>query len=217
MGIIILLRHGQSQWNRANLFTGWVDILLSHQGVEEAKIAGKKLKELPPLDAVFTSALMRAQMTASLALLEGSEKEPFFVHEEEPMKSKSRLYGKREETLPVYLSSALNERCYGELQGLDKDEVRARFGKEQVERWRRGFHDVPPHGESLAMTKARTLPYFYERILPLVRLDKTVLVVAHGNSLRSIIMEIEQLSEEEILHRELSTGEMVIYHDRDIP
>jgi 2,3-bisphosphoglycerate-dependent phosphoglycerate mutase len=216
MGIIILLRHGQSQWNLANLFTGWVDILLSHQGIKEAQDAGKKLQTLPPIDIVFTSCLIRAQMTASIALLEGSQKEPFFVHEEEPMKSKSRLYGTREQALPMFISPALNERCYGELQGLNKDEVRARFGAEQVQKWRRSFHEVPPGGESLAMTKARTLPYFYENILPKVRENKTVLVVAHGNSLRSIIMEIEKLSEEEILHRELATGEMVIYHDRDI-
>ncbi|WP_068311144.1 2,3-bisphosphoglycerate-dependent phosphoglycerate mutase [Polycladidibacter hongkongensis] len=187
--LLVLVRHGQSEWNLKNLFTGWKNPDLTEQGVEEATAAGKKLKDLNlSFDMAFTSDLTRAQHTLKL------------IQEQ-----------LGQEDLPVTKDQKLNERDYGDLTGMNKDEARQQFGEEQVHIWRRSYDVPPPGGESLKMTAERTLPYYNAEILPKVLEGNRVIVAAHGNSLRSIIMELEGLSEEEILQRELATGKPVIY------
>ena len=188
-GTLILVRHGQSDWNLKNLFTGWRNPDLTEQGIGEARNTGKKLKAAGYVpDVYFTSALRRAQHTLDLILEE---------------------LGITEVT--ITRSKLLNERDYGDLSGLNKDDARAKWGEEQVLIWRRSFDVPPPGGESLKDTAARTLPYYDAEIVPLLKAGKTVLVAAHGNSLRSIVMAIENLTPEQILKRELATGEPVIY------
>jgi 2,3-bisphosphoglycerate-dependent phosphoglycerate mutase len=188
-GTLILVRHGQSEWNLKNLFTGWKNPDLTPQGVEEAKATGKKLRDAGLVPTVyFTSALRRAQHTLDLILDE---------------------LGITEVT--ITRSKALNERDYGDLAGLNKDDAREKWGEEQVLIWRRSYDVPPPGGESLKDTAARTLPYYEDVILPFVKEGETVLVAAHGNSLRSIVMAIEELTPDEILKREIGTGEPVIY------
>jgi 2,3-bisphosphoglycerate-dependent phosphoglycerate mutase len=216
MGCLILLRHGESMWNRLNLFCGWVDVPLSKRGIREAQQAGEALVGVT-IDVVFTSVLQRAIETALIALAEHpSGRVPVMVHEGSGPQSRwslppAELQG---QLIPVFQSAALNERMYGELQGLNKDLARERFGVEQVQIWRRSFDEAPPGGESLQMTAQRTLPYFREAILPRLERGETVLVAAHGNSLRSIIMDIERMSPEQILQFELATGEPRIYQYR---
>ncbi len=207
---LILLRHGQSIWNKKNLFTGWVDIPMSQEGIDEAIRAGKKIENLP-IDLVFTSTLIRAQMTVPLALLHHkSGKIPVFIH---PGEERCRVYNKEaeKELIPVYCFEALNERMYGRLQGFNKGETAEKYGAEQVKIWRRSYAGRPPDGESLEMTAQRTLPCFQKEIVPHLQKGKTVLIAAHGNSLRSIVMEIEGLSQEEVVALELPTGEPRIY------
>ena len=187
--LLVLVRHGQSDWNLKNLFTGWKDPDLTEQGVAEAKTAGRKLKEQGlSFDLAFTSVLTRAQHTLNLMLAEIGQT-----------------------GLPTQKNLALNERDYGDLSGLNKDDARKKWGEDQVLIWRRSYDVPPPGGESLKDTAARTLPYYEDRILPVVRAGETVLVAAHGNSLRSMVMAIEGLTPDEILKRELATGEPVIY------
>jgi len=188
-GTLILVRHGESEWNLKNLFTGWRNPDLTEKGIGEAKGTGTRLKAagLVP-DAYFTSALRRAQHTLDLIL------EQLEITE-----------------VTITRSKLLNERDYGDLSGLNKDDARAKWGEEQVLIWRRSYDVPPPGGESLKDTAARTLPYFDAEILPLLKAGKTVLVAAHGNSLRSIVMAIEKLTPDEILKRELATGEPVVY------
>ena len=211
---LVLLRHGASLWNDLNLFTGWVDVPLSKKGINEAIQAGIKLKDFTP-DVIFTSTLIRAQTTMVLVMAENNSGKVLVVlHQDEgKMAEWSKIYDKKtQETLiPAYEAWQLNERMYGELQGLNKDEARARFGKEQVHLWRRSYDIPPPGGESLKICAERTLPYYREKIVPQLKEGKNVLVVAHGNSLRSIIMAIEGLSEEAVLNLELATGDPVIY------
>jgi 2,3-bisphosphoglycerate-dependent phosphoglycerate mutase len=185
----VLVRHGQSDWNLKNLFTGWEDPDLSEQGIAEAKAAGRKLKATGHrFDIAFTSALKRAQHTLSLMLEE---------------------LGQRD--LVTIKDQALNERDYGDLTGLNKDEARKRWGKEQVHIWRRSFDIPPPGGESLKDTADRVLPYFRSQVLPRVLKGERVLISAHGNSLRALIMELEKLSGDEIVVRELATGIPIVY------
>jgi 2,3-bisphosphoglycerate-dependent phosphoglycerate mutase len=188
-GTLILVRHGESEWNLKNLFTGWRNPDLTEKGIGEARATGKKLKAagLVP-DVYFTSALRRAQHTLDLILEEMGITD-----------------------LTITRNKALNERDYGDLSGLNKDDARAKWGEEQVLIWRRSYDVPPPGGESLKDTAARTLPYFDAEILPALKAGKTVLVAAHGNSLRSIVMSIEQLTPEQILKREIATGEPVVY------
>ncbi len=187
--LLVLVRHGQSEWNLKNLFTGWKDPDLTEKGVAEARAAGVKLKALGVrFDVAFTSALSRAQKTCALILEEIGQPE-----------------------LPVIEDKALNERDYGDLTGLNKDDARERWGEEQVHIWRRSFDIPPPGGESLKGTAERVLPYFRSHILPRVERGERVLVAAHGNSLRALVMELEGLSGEEILKRELATGAPIIY------
>ena len=186
--LLVLVRHGQSEWNLKNLFTGWKNPDLTEQGVEEARKAGRALKDMKlEFDEAFTSDLLRAQRTLALMQEEmGTD-------------------------LPVTQDQALNERDYGDITGMNKDEAREKFGEEQVHIWRRSFDVPPPGGESLKMTAERVLPYFEKEILPRVLAGKRILVSAHGNSLRALIMELEDLTPEEILKRELGTGTPIIY------
>ena len=187
--LLVLLRHGQSDWNLKNLFTGWKDPDLTELGVAEAKEAGRKLKAQGfTFDIAFTSALTRAQHTLDLMLTELGQT-----------------------SLPVTRHLALNERDYGDLSGLNKDEARKKWGEEQVLIWRRSYDVPPPGGESLKDTLARTLPYYVQEILPCVLRGERTLVAAHGNSLRALIMVLEKLSPENILKRELATGVPIIY------
>lgn len=188
-GTLILVRHGQSDWNLKNLFTGWRNPDLTEKGQGEARATGQKLKAAGLLPEVyFTSALRRAQHTLDLILEELGVTD-----------------------VVITRNKALNERDYGDLSGLNKDDARKKWGEEQVHIWRRSFDVPPPGGESLKDTAARTLPYFDAEILPQLKAGKTVLIAAHGNSLRSIVMAIEKLTPEQILDRELGTGEPVVY------
>ncbi len=188
-GTLILVRHGQSEWNLKNLFTGWRNPDLTEQGIEEARATGRKLKSAGIVpDLYYTSALRRAQHTLDLMLEEMGI-----------------------DNVTIVRNTALNERDYGDLAGLNKDDARARWGEEQVHVWRRSFDVPPPGGESLKDTAARTLPYYEREILPALKQGKTVLVAAHGNSLRALVMAIEGLSPDEILAREIATGEPTVY------
>jgi 2,3-bisphosphoglycerate-dependent phosphoglycerate mutase len=186
---LILCRHGQSDWNLKNLFTGWRDPALTEQGVAEAHAAGQRLKALGlKADVAFTSALSRAQHTTAIILEELGQS-----------------------GLETIRDQALNERDYGDLSGLNKDEARVKFGEDQVHIWRRSYDVPPPGGESLKDTAARVLPYYIHTVQPQVMAGKTVLVGAHGNSLRALIMALEGLSGEEIVKRELDTGVPIVY------
>lgn len=187
--LLVLVRHGQSEWNLKNLFTGWRDPDLTALGVEEAKKAGTRLKaDGYQFDIAFTSALSRAQKTLDLALTELGQT-----------------------GLPIVADQALNERDYGDLAGLNKDDARVKWGEEQVHIWRRSYDISPPGGESLRDTVARVLPYYVTQILPKVLQGNRVLVAAHGNSLRALIMVLENHTPESIMKRELATGVPVIY------
>ncbi|EPP36118.1 2,3-bisphosphoglycerate-dependent phosphoglycerate mutase [Chlamydia avium] len=212
MSFLILLRHGKSVWNEKNLFTGWVDIPLSQQGIDEAIQAGKIIQDYP-IDYIFTSSLIRSLMTALLAMTHHrSKKIPYIIHKDEQHDLMSKIYSDEEKNMiPLYCSSALNERMYGELQGKNKEETVKQFGEEQVRLWRRSYKVAPPNGESLYNTGERTIPYFQKNIFPLLKSGKHVFVSAHGNSLRSLIMAIEKLSEEEVLSLEIPTGKPLIY------
>lgn len=212
---LILMRHGKSLWNERNIFTGWVDIPLSEKGVEEAIKGGKELAKVP-IDGIFVSALMRAQMTASLAMLHHeSQRVPVFVHSEGSKEEEwAKIFDEdsKKMTIPTISAWQLNERMYGQLQGKNKQKTREEFGEKQVHIWRRSFNIAPPKGESLKDTANRTLPYFKEKIIPLLDLGKNILISAHGNSLRSITMFLEDLSEEEIVKVEIPTGKPIIYN-----
>lgn len=212
---LIMLRHGQSEWNRLNLFTGWVDIPLSKLGVEESIKAGKKIADIP-IDIIFTSTLIRGQMTAMLAMNEHkSGKVPVVLHTGEgKMEEWSKIYSKEAEgtCVPVICAWQLNERMYGKLQGLNKQETREKYGEEQVKIWRRSYNVAPPDGESLEMTAQRSIPYFKERIVPYLERGKNVFISAHGNSLRSIAMVLDNLSHEQVVHLEIPTGLPIIYN-----
>lgn len=186
---LVLVRHGQSDWNLKNLFTGWRDPDLSEKGVAEARDAGRRLRAAGlTFDIAFTSALSRAQRTLALMLEELGQTDLETVRDE-----------------------AVNERDYGELSGLNKDDARARWGEEQVHVWRRSYDVPPPGGESLRDTGARVWPYYIHRIQPRVLGGGTVLVAAHGNSLRALIMALEGLTPNEIVSRELATGVPIVY------
>lgn len=188
---LITVRHGQSQWNLENRFTGWVDIDLTEDGKEEARKAGEYIKG-QPVDLVFTSGLIRAQHTASI-IMDVAEIQQ----------------------LPVVKNEALNERHYGDLQGLNKDDTRAKYGEEQVHIWRRSYDTPPPGGESLKMTQERVLPYFRQEILPKLEGGQNIMVVAHGNSLRALIMELNGLTPTDILQLNIPTGKPYMYEYND--
>jgi len=186
--LLVLVRHGQSEWNLKNLFTGWKDVDLTEAGIAEARAAGRKLKAQGlGFDIAYTSALKRAQRTLDLMLEEMGQK------------------------LPIIRDQALNERDYGDLVGMNKDDARKKWGEEQVHIWRRSYDVPPPGGESLKDTVARALPYYVQEIQPRVLRGEHVLISAHGNSLRALIMVLERLTPEQILKRELGTGVPIIY------
>jgi 2,3-bisphosphoglycerate-dependent phosphoglycerate mutase len=213
MSLLILLRHGQSMWNKLNVFTGWVNVPLSEKGIQEALHAGEQLSDIR-IDEIHTSTLMRAQQTAMIALSKHSSgKVPVLINTDPQFEKKFSIHSEpaKHNTIPTYADWRLNERFYGELQGLNKQDTRDTYGDEQVKIWRRSFDVPPPEGESLKMTKERTMPCFNERIVPALEGGKNILVSAHGNSLRSIIMSIENLSKDEILNFEIATGVPRIY------
>ncbi|KAK6791956.1 hypothetical protein RDI58_011037 [Solanum bulbocastanum] len=215
---LILIRHGESMWNEKNLFTGCVDVPLTSKGVDEAIEAGKRIRHLP-IDVVYISALIRSQMTAMLALTENHcKKVPIIVHDEtEQAKVWSQIYseGTEMQSVPVIKAWQLNERMYGELQGFNKLETAERCGKEQVYKWRRSYDARPPNGESLEMCLRRAVTFFKEQIEPQLSSGKNVMVVAHANSLRSILMYLDKLTAEEVIHLELSTGVPMLYIYRE--
>ena len=186
MAKLVLVRHGQSLWNLEDRFTGWVDVPLTDKGREEARGAGDKLKDIR-FDVAYTSVLSRAQETLDI-ILEVLAQQP-----------------------PVIRDQALNERHYGDLQGLNKKKTAERYGADQVKLWRRSYDTPPPNGEALKNTAERTLPFFDRAILGDLQLGKNVLVVAHGNSNRSIVMKLDQLSKEQVIELELGTGVPLVY------
>lgn len=211
---LMMMRHGESVWNRQNLFTGWVDIPLSAKGIEESIEGGKKIAHMP-IDVIFTSSLIRAQMTAMLAVMNHSSgKIPCVQHPGEgKLEEWAKIYSQttQESCIPVYKAWELNERMYGRLQGMNKQEIREKFGNEQVQVWRRSFDQAPPEGESLALTAERSIPYFKERIFPILKEGKNVFISAHGNSLRSIVMFLDDLTKDQVIHLEIATGEPILY------
>ena len=187
--LLVLVRHGQSEWNLKNLFTGWKDPDLTEQGVREAHEAGKKLKAKGfHFDIAYTSALGRAQRTLKIMLEELGQ-----------------------QGLATVKDQALNERDYGDLTGLNKDDARVKWGEEQVHIWRRSYDVPPPGGESLKMTAERVLPYYESTILPRVLKGERVLVAAHGNSLRALVMQIDGLTQEQVLKLNIATGAPIVY------
>ena len=187
MATLVLIRHGESQWNLENRFTGWVDIPLTDKGREEARKGGEKIKSIR-FEKAYTSVLQRAIETLQIILKVISQ-----------------------ENIPVEKDQALNERHYGDLQGLNKAETAKKYGDEQVHIWRRSYDIAPPNGESLKDTAARTLPYFEEKIIPDLKAGKNILVSAHGNSLRSIVMSLDKMTKEQVLKLNLGTGVPIIY------
>ena len=187
MARLVLLRHGESQWNLENRFTGWVDVPLSPKGIEEAKQAGEKLSGLT-FDRAFTSVLTRANETLRLVL---------------------EAIGQT--TIPIEKDKALNERMYGDLQGLNKAETAKKYGDAQVKIWRRSYDVKPPGGESLKDTADRALPYYEKMIKPHLMKGETIIIAAHGNSLRALVMELDQLSKEEVLELNIPTGVPLLY------
>jgi len=186
---LVLVRHGQSEWNKKNLFTGWKDPELTNQGIEEAIKAGKDLKTKNiKFDIMFTSDLLRAQETGRLILENMGQSD-----------------------IPVIKNQCLNERNYGDLAGLNKDDAREKWGEEQVHVWRRSFDVPPPGGESLKDTAERVLPYFHSEIFPKVEDGLDVLIAAHGNSLRALVMELEEINSDEIVKLEIATGDPLTY------
>ncbi len=187
MTTLVLVRHGESQWNLENRFTGWIDVPLTDKGREEARRAGEKMKGIK-FDKAYTSVLQRANETLTIIL---------------------KIIG--QEKIPIEKDQALNERHYGDLQGLNKAETAKKYGDEQVHIWRRSYDVAPPNGESLKDTAARTLPYFEKKIVPDLKAGKNILVAAHGNSLRSIVMHLDKLTREQVLELNLGTGIPIIY------
>ncbi len=187
MARLVLLRHGESQWNLENRFTGWVDVPLSPKGIEEAKSAGEKLREVK-FHRAFSSVLMRANETLRIVL---------------------EVIGQA--GIPIEKDKALNERMYGELQGLNKAETAQKYGDAQVKIWRRSYDVRPPGGESLKDTAERTLPYYEKMIKPHLLKGETIIIAAHGNSLRALVMELDQLSKEAVLELNIPTGVPLLY------
>ncbi len=187
MAHLILVRHGESEWNAKGLWTGWTDVSLSEKGIKEAQQAAEEIKDIQPTIA-FTSKLKRAQQTLD--------------------EIKKILHC---ESIPTYQSESLNERDYGDLTGKNKWKIKEEFGEEQFNKWRRSYDEQPPHGESLHDVYNRVIPYYQEKILPELEANKNVIIAAHGNSLRALVKYLENISYEDIAHLEIATGEVYVY------
>lgn len=187
MAYLVLVRHGESEWNAKGLWTGWTDISLSEKGIHEAQEAGNEIKDIS-VNVAFTSKLIRAQQTLD--------------------EIKKILHC---ESIPTYQSEALNERDYGDLTGKNKWKIKEEFGDEQFNKWRRSFDEQPPHGESLHDVYNRVIPYYKEKILPVLEAHKNVIIAAHGNSLRALVKYLENISDEDIAKLEIATGEVYVY------
>ena len=213
MGKLVLIRHGQSIWNKQNRFTGWADVSLSQKGLKEARMAARKLKDFK-FDTAFTSHLIRAQETLFEILNRNKNCNHYIRIHEDGSNWYSHYKHKKEDDfdLKVYTNEALNERYYGDLQGLNKDESRAKFGSKLVHLWRRSYTKAPPGGNPLKVTYKRTIPYYKSKIEPRLRKGENIIVAAHGNSLRSIIKYVENISDEKIADLELETGVPYIYN-----
>ncbi len=213
MGKLVLVRHGQSAWNLKNVFTGWVDVPLTPKGIEEAQNAGQSLADIA-FDVVYTSVQLRALETAMIIMAYNkSEKTPIVMHSEGKMHDWGKIYNPEmvENTIPVLRDWHLNERYYGELQGLNKTETAEKYGKEQVHQWRRSYDVPPPNGECLKDTATRTIPFFKDEIYTKLEKGENILISAHGNSLRSIVMYLDELNEEQVLKLEIPTGKPITY------
>lgn len=215
MGKLILIRHGESVWNTRSVFTGWIDVPLTQSGIIEAAKAGHAVAGTD-IDVVYTSALVRAMQTALIVLLGAQQKRtPYMIHN--IFDRYSRRYHKlnkdiADNMIPVYRCWQLNERYYGELQGHSKSRIAELFGVEKVLSWRRGYRARPPKGESLRDTARRTMPFFNRNIMRELRAGKNVLISAHANSLRSIIMNLDNLSEEQVACLEIDTAKPIVYN-----
>lgn len=211
-GKLFLVRHGNSTWNQKELFTGWVNVTLSAKGIDEATRAGIALSK-EKIDIVFTSELLRAQMTAAIIMIY-SENPPLVFQPQDGADPKF-IHNAQEVTTGI-IAQELNERCYGSLQGLNKAATSEKYGADQVLLWRRSFDEVPPDGESLAMVCQRVIPYYQAVIEPLLAEGKNILIAAHGNSLRALIMHIEKIPSEEIAKLEIATSEIRTYEASQI-
>lgn len=209
---LVIVRHGESLWNKENRFTGWMDIDLSEKGLKEAKKVGKILKNYR-FDSIYVSHMIRAIHTLQLILEQTKDKRvPIIYHEDDKdIRKRERHTGNPLNELNIYQSKAIAERYYGDLQGLDKTETAKKFSDEQVHIWRRSFDVRPPNGESLKDTLKRVLPYWEKKIKKDLKDGKTVLIVAHGNSLRAIVKYLEKISDQDIPNHEIPTGMSIEY------
>jgi len=209
MSKLVLVRHGESQWNKKHIFTGWADVSLTGQGIEEVQLLAKKLKDIK-FDVMFTSRLERARTTLLMIAAE-QEKTAIFIH---GRKEYDAIFDDKE-NVPVFSHRDLNERYYGLLQGMKKDYARDKFGEEQVHAWRRSYDTRPPKGESLHDVYKRVVPYFTKNIIPVLETEKNVLVSAHGNSLRALIKHIDDISDDDIVNLNIAPGDAIIYSMQD--
>ena len=208
---LVLIRHGESVWNKLNEFTGWVDVPLSKKGIKQANSAGKKLaKTNIKFNTIYTSELVRAHQTL-FHILEQFNFENVVYHVDDPELEKMTKHKMNIRELPIYKTIAFNERHYGDLQGQNKDEMKKKYGKEKVELWRRSFDVKPPKGESLKDTLARVLPYFKKYVINDLQQGKNILIVAHGNSLRAITKYLEKINNKEISKYEIPLGLPIVY------
>ncbi|HPH78558.1 MAG TPA: histidine phosphatase family protein [bacterium] len=212
MSKLILVRHGESKWNLVNKFTGQIDVAISARGVRQCVYLSEKIRRLD-IDCAFCSCLARSKETISI-LMSRMKNSGVFIDENYTFYSWDEVsrYPSCVPDVPIFTNCVLNERHYGDLQGMDKDEARQKYGEEAVLGWRRGFADRPPQGESLLDVYNRTIPYFQGRIVPLLQEGKNLIISAHGNSLRSIIKYIENISNDKIAFLEIYTGQMMVYH-----
>jgi len=210
MSYLILVRHGESRWNLANKFQGWVDVPLSRHGIEEAITTAKRLKGIK-IDQAFVSKLERAHETLTI-ILSRQEMTGIFLHPDEKKENWYTFSGNSEKTeILAHSTRLLNERYYGDLQGLNKSTVRKKYGEEKVLQWRRGYNVRPPGGESIEDVYKRAIPYFTKRVLPLLKQNKNIILVSHGNVMRTILKHIENIPADYLPHLDLPSGKPIIY------